>query len=588
MTEITRHVYGANGLKLAEIYCQTVAEMQTIDTAKYLGGTMVYVVETATLYVLNATSGTWYDADTNTEIGYGSALGLTLTLTDLTSTGATEAYKSKIVNLTLVPDDNYSLPSTIVLTIGGATKTVGVDYTYNAETGAVSIPAAKVLGAVVITAVGVADSMGDIVFEFTNITSTGDDEAFYKTQAVVTLVPAANYDLPAAISVLIDDVALTVDTDYTYVQGTGVVTVLAAGITGELTINAVAVGESQGNITYTLTNITNTGDVAALYGTEVNAVLTAAQYYDLPATIVVTVGGAPITVDVDYSYNPSTGAVSIFGSSVTGAVVITATGAAENYGAITETLTNLTAAGDETAIYGEDIDITLSAATNYDLPAEIVVSIGGAVKTITTDYTYDAETGAIHIGGAKVTGAVVITAVGVGESQGAITYTLTKLTETGDENALYGTEINFTLAAATGHSLPTTIAITVGGTPITVVDDYTYNAETGAVVISAEAVTGAVVVTALGVANSVGNIVFTLADCTATGDTEAFYETDVEVTLAPEAGHTLPATIIVVVNSEVLTVVTDYTYSAVTGEIVIAGAGVVGTVAITAIGEAEE
>ena len=85
-------------------------------------------------------------------------------------------------------------------------------------------------------------------------------------------------------------------------------------------------GESQGEIIFTLTNITASGDDEAFYGAEVNVVLTAADDYELPATITVEVGGAELTVGDNYTYDAETGEVTIFAESVTDAVTITAVG----------------------------------------------------------------------------------------------------------------------------------------------------------------------------------------------------------------------------------------------------------------------
>jgi len=298
-----------------------------------------------------------------------------------------------------------------------------------------------------------------------------------------------------------DVLKMTVTNGYAYVNGTkynsGDTFRVPEG--RDVQIISDALGYSQGNITYTLADVIKaSGDTAALYATEINAVLAAAAGYVLPATIVVVADGVTLTVVDDYTYNPSTGAVKIFAAGITGAVSIAATGVDAEYGDITLTLTSLTATGDETAKHGEDIDITLSAAENYDLPSEIIVSIGGVVKTVATDYTYDSTTGAVHIAGANIIGAVAITGVADGEDQGAITYTLTNLTVTGDTNAYYGTDVEFTLAPADTFTLPETINITVDGDAITVIDDYSYDPATGAVLIGGASVTGAVVVTGAG------------------------------------------------------------------------------------------
>lgn len=417
MTEQTYNVIGSGGLKLADIWCATTAEMQSLDVARYLPGTKCYPVQDHTLYILDSTSGSWYDVDGTAVLGLGSSFGdITFTLTNLESDGDEIAYNLKTCTFTIAPETGYDLPTSVTITIGGEAAVEDTDYTYNAETGVIAFPAAKVTGAIVITAAGVAQSVGNITFDLTEITSAGDTEAFYKTQVNVTLTAATNYDLPTAITVTIGGVEAVEDTDYTYNSGTGAIVIAAASVTGAIAITAAGTGESQGDITYTLTNITNTGDATAYYGTEINAVLTASAGYQLPATITVTVGAAEITIETDYTYNATTGAVVIFAASVTGAVVITAVGEGVSYGNIILTLTNLTSTGDTTATHGEDVDVTLIADSGFDLPTTITVTVDGSPLTVVDDYSYNVSTGAINIPGTNVTGAVAITAAG--EAQG--------------------------------------------------------------------------------------------------------------------------------------------------------------------------
>lgn len=53
-----------------------------------------------------------------------------------------------------VPNSGASLPSTITVTIGGATKTAGTDYTWTQTSGILYIPTNKITGNVVITVTG--------------------------------------------------------------------------------------------------------------------------------------------------------------------------------------------------------------------------------------------------------------------------------------------------------------------------------------------------------------------------------------------------------------------------------------------------
>lgn len=71
------------------------------------------------------------------------------------SAGADKANNAIAYTTTLTAGSGYSLPSAVTVTIGGVTAAVGTGYTYNNTTGVVTIPAAQVTGAVVITAAAV-------------------------------------------------------------------------------------------------------------------------------------------------------------------------------------------------------------------------------------------------------------------------------------------------------------------------------------------------------------------------------------------------------------------------------------------------
>lgn len=316
--------------KYAEIYCETQAELQSLDTGNYVTGTSAYIVSTAKTYSLDKPIGKWYDSSAAFLYGQNSLIGtITKTLTKTTATGATTAYYGNQVVIYLTADTGYDLPETIVVEIGEATGVADTDYIYDAETGIVTIPATKVTDAITITAVSTAQALGDIDFTLSNLTSTGDTTATYETIVEFTLVPATNYDLPATIEIGIGEAIGVVGTDYTYNATSGAVAIPAAKVVGAISVTAVGTGESQGDITYTVSNLTTAGDDEAFYGEDIDAVLVPAEGYDLPATIAITIGGVAKTVVTDYTYNAETGAVHIDGAKVTGAVVVTADGESE-------------------------------------------------------------------------------------------------------------------------------------------------------------------------------------------------------------------------------------------------------------------
>lgn len=83
-------------------------------------------------------------------------------------------------------------------------------------------------------------------------------------------------------------------------------------------------------VTYTLTNITATGQPTKAYDSiDLNTTITADSGYTLPATVSITSGGDTLTVNTDYTYNSATGRIKINGSSIDGNIVITASGVSD-------------------------------------------------------------------------------------------------------------------------------------------------------------------------------------------------------------------------------------------------------------------
>lgn len=90
-----------------------------------------------------------------------------------------------------------------------------------------------------------------------------------------------------------------------------VMCVLFTGCSKEVTVDVTG-----------LSQVTSDGAAVAKTGEAYSATLTAAQYYELPETITVTVDGAALSGG--YTYDPQTGALSIEGESITGNVAIEA------------------------------------------------------------------------------------------------------------------------------------------------------------------------------------------------------------------------------------------------------------------------
>jgi uncharacterized repeat protein (TIGR02543 family) len=134
---------------------------------------------------------------------------------------------------------------------------------------------------------------------------------------------------------------------------------------------------------------------------------------------------------------------------------------------------------------GEDFDTTLTADEGYQLPSSITVEIGG-VELDRKDYTYDPETGEVHIPGALVTDdiRIIVTA----DALHTISISATNVTvDVSTIEVIQADNSTFTFTKADRYALPVTVTVTGSCT-------HTYN--TGILVISN--VTGNVTVTAAG------------------------------------------------------------------------------------------
>lgn len=146
-----------------------------------------------------------------------------------------------------------------------------------------------------------------------------------------TYAGAGGYALPSTITVTIGGSSATAGTDYTWTQGTGVVSIPGNKVTGNTVITVTGVAPAPTySVTHSLTNVTATsgatGAGAATEGVAYNAVFTANTGYVLPSTITVTIGGETATVGTGYTWNATTGAFQVPAEQVTGAIVITIAG----------------------------------------------------------------------------------------------------------------------------------------------------------------------------------------------------------------------------------------------------------------------
>ena len=335
------------------------------------------------------------------------------------------------------------------------------------------------------------------------------------------------------------------------------------------------------NITTTLTNVTD-GTTPVLNGTTTDATsdltgtFAAATGYDLPASIVVKIGSTTLvntTGSTDkYSWNSSTGALTVKKEVITNDVTIIITGVAEKY-TLTKTLTNCAIDTSVTPTYGQDCKFFLSTSAAFSLPSTITVAVGGTAKTVDTDYTYDTMTGLVTIKAATVTGNITITAAGVQKTVTITTTDVTNGTPTFTSPTNYGNSITGTIVAGTGYKLPATIEVKVGNSTdgyrtLVLGTDYTYTVSNGTatVEIKASVVTNDVTIKAVcekityKVIQNIQNGSIVVAD-----DAVPTYGEDFTAKIVPNVGYNLPASIAIrqysITSTPLTAGVSTYTYS---------------------------
>ena len=308
---------------------------------------------------------------TVTIVAVQNVFAITKSATNGTWTGPSTISAGGTATLTLAPNTNYKLPTSVTVT--GATQS------WNASTGKLTL--SNPTGAVNVTATCQIITY-NITETLTNVTKSGTHPTTINAGSTVTLkyVADANYTLP-------DSVTVTGATS-TWAKSTGTLTISNA--TANVTVRVIGV-----NITYalteTLTNVSKSGTHPTTIGAGKTVELnyTANTNYNLPDSVSVD--------NATSSWQKSTGTLVI--SNPTANVTVTVVGVRITY-SITENLTNVTKTGTHPTVIaaGQTLVLNYAAATGYNLPDTVTVT--GATsdwKPATGVLTITNPTGAVTI-----------------------------------------------------------------------------------------------------------------------------------------------------------------------------------------------
>lgn len=181
----------------------------------------------------------------------------------------------------------------------------------------------------------------------------------------------------------------------------------------------ITVVEPSYGVTYNGDGCTKkTGGTTATRYTDFTATFQANTHYTLPSTITVTIGGDEVTKDTEYTWSISAGVgtVSIDGDYISGAVVITVDGVADQFDVTLsydddEVSKKTGSTGTDAATYGTDYVATFQAKSGYALQSDVTVTIGESTATKGTEYTWSVSdgVGTLTITGSYITDDITVT-----------------------------------------------------------------------------------------------------------------------------------------------------------------------------------
>ena len=461
--------------------------------------------------------------------------------------------EGETLSFTLIPvNSNYKLPTAITVKV--ADKIITSDY--DATTGAVKVESVK--GNVEIIANAIDESLCEVTLEpAEGLNPMHIDPVVKNEKLEVILSVAEGYLLPEAIKVTMGGLSLSTS-DYTYQEG--VVTI--EHVTGAVVITVIPI-KKQYDVTMNLTGLTSDNNKRKVAHGEPYVFTLSVQApadYRLPAEVEVKMGEKVLKSGTDYTYNSTTGAVSI--KPVTDHITIKATASPHPTYTVNLSLTNLTSnnsgGNSITVKEGTSFTVRLQPVAGYKLPETIVVTDS---ENNGVPFKYDSKTGDLSV--EKVQTNLTVKATAVKIPAYTVTWQLNNLTTDWKDGAtiLEGDELKSKLTPKEGFGLPETITVTVGG----IYRKNVYDKTTGQITVSN--VTGNVVITAIGVDKRSCEVTWNLSNVTASPKPSVvLLNSGISTTFKPNDNYRLPSAITVVMSNKTLRAGTDYTYNKTTGK----------------------
>lgn len=364
-----------------------------------------------------------------------------------------------------------------------------------------------------------AVTLRNVVHTLSHVTCTGgraagENQAADDEPYSATFTAGTGYNLPSTITVKFGETTKTSSTDYTWNSSTGVLSIPASKIDGNVTITVT--GEAK---TTAITFDPNTanhgtsgdGGATATYdGTTLSSITntTAASGYMLvgyytTATDSPTEGVKIINADgtlvknTTYTTNDDTpkwkselAELTLYARYEVLSYTVSFAVSPAGYGSVdVSEITGIS--------HGAEVSIADNVLTLKETDVTATATSAGA------DYTYAFDGWSVDDGDAITSTQTITANFTRTANQYSVSHSLTNATassgSTGSNAATYGTDYTAIFAASSGYSLPSDVTVTIGGASATKGTEYTWNSSTGALTVGGEYILGniAIEVTAL-------------------------------------------------------------------------------------------
>ena len=506
---------------------------------------------------------------------------VTTYLSNCTSNAPSTIAPNEPLSFKVTAPDGYPLSSAVIYVSIGDVQTR--EYSFNEKTGDFYIDSDYIFGDIVIR-INLYFSGYKITWNLTGCTGTGGDIADGSNNVYAKITPAKGYALPNDITVTIGGRTAVVNEDYSWEPyGSEDVDIFAASINGNIVVTIAATAISSFPVTTLLTNCTGNFPDRAAAGSDYTGFLTAGEGLSLDNCIIAIRVNGDLLPSAGWNFEPSTGELNIWESYIYGKITIQATVYSAGAYKITTHLRYCTsdipnAVGDADSCSG-----TITAKPGFLLPPNIAVydSTGYELDSgMEYTYTLSADRKTATFLKDEVNDDLTIEVIATAEIYN-VTVNIYNGSYNSDATADPSEDLNLFLYPASGFQLPESIDIQAGGRTLTAGPDYQYDRNTGEVNVWGSSITGDIVITCRCVVRESVYITKVFSHVTAELPERVPINSNIDTVFRPWPGFSLPQSITVYVDNKLIT---DFEYSASTGNFKLAGKYVIADVKIVVKG----